>query len=263
MSARMSALWASRICSGAMKSGVPRAWPSRGQAAVDLLLAGRLGQAEVEHLDRRLVPLAGEHQVARLDVAVDEPFLVGVLEPQGRLVDEVAGVGHRQRPLGLDHLGQVEPLDVLHREDDALAEPDGGVGRDDVRVAELGDGPDLAEEAVEHAGAFHDLPPHHLEHLVAAHQRVVGQVDHAHAAPAELPLDLVIGVVGQARRERVGRRRCRGIRALVAPRPAGLRLAGRRLSRGLLSVADPLEEAVGRHLGDPLPAVAGTPPGAR
>ena len=179
--------------------------PFRGQAAVDLLLAGRLGQAEVEHLDRRLVPLAGEHQVARLDVAVDEPFLVGVLEPEGRLVDEVAGVSHRQRPLGLDHLGQVETFDVLHREDDALAQPDGGVRRDDVRVAELGDGPDLAEEAFEHPGAFHDLPPHHLEHLVAAHQLVVGQVDHAHAAPAEFPLDLVIGVVGQSRRQRVGR----------------------------------------------------------
>ena len=76
-----------------MKSGVPRAWPSWRQAAVDLLLAGRLGEAEVEDLDRRLVPLAGEHQVGRLDVAVDQPLLVGVLEPEGRLVDEVAGVG--------------------------------------------------------------------------------------------------------------------------------------------------------------------------
>ena len=43
---------------------------------------------------------------------------------------------------------------------------------------------------------------------------------------------------------------------LVARRPAGLRLARRRLARRLLSVADPLEEAVGRHLGDPFPAVA-------
>ena len=89
MSARMSALLASRICSGAMKSGVPRIWPSAVRPRVDLLLAGRLGQAEVEYLDRRLVPLPREHQVARLDVAVDEPFLMGVLEPEGRLIDEV------------------------------------------------------------------------------------------------------------------------------------------------------------------------------
>ena len=101
MSARMSALAASRICSGAMKSGVPSAWPSEVKAPVDLLLAGRLGQAEVEHLDGRLVPFASEHQVAGLDVAVDQPFLVGVLEPERRLVDEVAGVRHRQRSPGL------------------------------------------------------------------------------------------------------------------------------------------------------------------
>ena len=92
MSARMSALLASRICSGAMKSGVPRTCPSEVKAEVDLLLAGRPGQAEVENLDRCLVPVSREHQVARLDVAVDEPFLVGVLEPEGRLVDELAGV---------------------------------------------------------------------------------------------------------------------------------------------------------------------------
>jgi hypothetical protein len=39
-----------------------------GQAAVDASLTGHLGQAEVEHLDHRLVPIASEHQVARLDV---------------------------------------------------------------------------------------------------------------------------------------------------------------------------------------------------
>ena len=138
---------------------------------------------------------------------MDQPLLVGVLEAQRRLVDEVAGVGHRQRPLGLDQLGQVEPLDVLHREDDALAEPEGRVGRDDVGVAEPGDGADLAEEAVEHAGAFDDLPADDLEHLVAAHERVVGQVDDAHAAAAQLADDLVVGMIGQPRRQVIGRGR--------------------------------------------------------
>ena len=53
---------------------------------------------------------------------------MGVLEPEGRLIDEVAGVADRQRSLGLDQLGQVETLDILHGEDDALAQP-GGVSR--------------------------------------------------------------------------------------------------------------------------------------
>ena len=34
-------------------------------------LAPHLGQAEVEHLDHGPVPLPREHQVARLDIAMD------------------------------------------------------------------------------------------------------------------------------------------------------------------------------------------------
>ena len=190
MSARMSARRASRICSGAMKSGVPSIWPSWVSAPSIGALALDLGQAEVEHLDHVAVALAGEHEVAGLDVAVDHPVLVGVLQAQRRLVHVIAGVRHGQRPAGLDDPGQVEAVDVLHREYDALAEPDGVVRRDDVGVAELRDGPDLAEEAFEHPGAFHDLPPHHLEHLVPPHEPILGQVDNAHPAPAEFPLDL-------------------------------------------------------------------------
>ena len=37
------------------------------------------------------------------------PLLVGVLQPQRRLVDEVAGVGHRQRPLALTSLARSSP----------------------------------------------------------------------------------------------------------------------------------------------------------
>ncbi len=71
-----------------------------------------------------LLPLAGEHEVARLDVAMDQPLFVGMLEPERRLLDEEARVGDRQLAPGLDHPGQVQALDVLHGEDDALAEPE-------------------------------------------------------------------------------------------------------------------------------------------
>ena len=88
---------------------------------------------------------------------MDHPLVVGVLQPQRRLVDEVAGVAHRHRPPGLDHPGQVEALDVLHGEDEALAAAEGGVGGHDVGVLKPGDGADLAQEAVEHAGPFDDV----------------------------------------------------------------------------------------------------------
>ena len=107
----------------------------------------------------RLVPRAGEHEVGRLDVAVDHAVLVRVLEAQRRLVHVAAGFGHRQRPLGLDDLGQVEPLDVLHRQHEALVESEGRVGGDDVGVMEPGGIADLAEEAIEDAAAADQVAP--------------------------------------------------------------------------------------------------------
>ena len=98
--------------------------------------------------------LVGEHQVARLDVAMHHARLVGVLQAERRLVDERAGVADRQRPLGLDHAGQVEALDVLHGEDKACAGAEGGIGGDDVGMLEPGDDADLAEKSVEHVGAI-------------------------------------------------------------------------------------------------------------
>ena len=114
---------------------------------------------------------------------------------------------------------------------------------------------DLAEEAVEHAAAVDQVAADDLEHFHPAHERVLGQVDDAHAAPAQLADDLVVGVVGQARGQRAGRGR-RRIRAAVQHRQAvgggdgGLE----RIGPGL-GVAEPAEEAVGGQLGDPSPAV--------
>ena len=48
------------------------------------LLLGRLGHAEVDHLGHRPVVVLGHQHVRRLDVAVDDPLLMGVLD---RLTD--------------------------------------------------------------------------------------------------------------------------------------------------------------------------------
>ena len=41
--------------------------------------AGRLGDAEVDHLGHRLAVVEGDQDVRRLQVAVDDALLVGVL----------------------------------------------------------------------------------------------------------------------------------------------------------------------------------------
>ena len=54
------------------------------QRLLGQLLAGRLGHAEVDHLRHRLAVVQGDQHVGRLEVAVDDPLLVGVLD---RLAD--------------------------------------------------------------------------------------------------------------------------------------------------------------------------------
>src|SRR5215475_13017009 len=101
MSARMSARWAARACSGAMYSGVPMtvlAWgqpagPVAGRGAARVFrgrLADEAGQSEIEDLDDlQRGPVAAadlvDDQVLRLDVAVNHAALEGVFQPHRRL----------------------------------------------------------------------------------------------------------------------------------------------------------------------------------
>ena len=53
------------------------------------------GQPKVEHADG---PGVIEHEVARLDVAMDDPLGVGGFEPTGRLDQTIDGLRDRHRP---------------------------------------------------------------------------------------------------------------------------------------------------------------------
>ena len=129
-----------------------------------------------------------------------------MLEAECRLVHEIACLGHRERTALVDELGQVVALNVLHREDEALADPRRRVGGDDVAVIELRRGADLTEKPLQHALAVQEVRTDDLENFLAAHEPVLGQVDDAHAAASQLAEDFVIRVVGQARRQCAGRR---------------------------------------------------------
>ena len=82
------------------------------------------------------IPAVRQHQVRRFYVAVDQVVVVGVLESQGRLPDDFAGIGDRQRAAGADQSRQVDPIDELGDEE-VLAVHLVGVHRlDDVGVVE-------------------------------------------------------------------------------------------------------------------------------
>ena len=74
-------------------------------------------------------------------------------------------------------------------------------------MLQLGGRLDLAEEAVEHSGPLDQVAADDLEHLQPPHELVAGEVDHTHPAAPQLADDLVVGVVDQLGRQRVGRRR--------------------------------------------------------
>ncbi len=71
-----------------------------------------------------------------LDVAMDQPALVGRTQADRHLADDLAGVGHGQRADAIDDLGQVEPLDVFHDQVVAAFGLAGIHGADDVRMVE-------------------------------------------------------------------------------------------------------------------------------
>ena len=96
-------------------AGAAFAWPN-GLGCLD-----DPRQPEVEHADRAL---GIEHQVRRLDVAMDDPFGVRRLQPARRLDQEVDGLDDRQRPALADDAGRDR---VLRRT------PSPGNGRPDPR----------------------------------------------------------------------------------------------------------------------------------
>ena len=80
-------------------------------------------------------------------------------------------------------------------------------------MGQLGRGAGLAEEALAELGIRAERPGEDLERHLAVEADVAGQVDHAHAAPPELPLENVLA----------GEQCCRGARDSVdmevAPHP--------------------------------------------
>jgi hypothetical protein len=160
--------------------------------------------------------LAGgsEHQVGRLDVAVNQPLLMEVLQPESRLPDHFTGFRHRQGAPLPDEPGQVVALDELQDEIGDARDLAGVIGRDQVGVRQAnGQGLLLGEPRGDLGFACHARVAH-LDGHDALPAEVARLVDDGHAAAAQLPEDFV---TGQGRPD-------------FSPRPRGL-LVGRRRFR--------------------------------
>jgi hypothetical protein len=107
--------------------------------------AERFRQSEVEDLHG---PVPGDHEVLRLQVAVDEARLVCGREALGNLDGEVEDLSRRQEPSRRE-VPQGRSLDELHREERVLTGSADLEDGDDVPVVEGGGGAGLADEAAE------------------------------------------------------------------------------------------------------------------
>jgi len=134
MSERMSAAWASSACSGRCN---PAAYPTTmlARSGVRRPLIPR--PARLDPKSKIFAPaVGGQHNVVRLDVAVNQAVFVGVLQAQRG----VAPPGDRPRRTGSGPvrfpgmLGQTDALDVFHDQEVRRPAWSRVVGGHDVRV---------------------------------------------------------------------------------------------------------------------------------
>ena len=137
-------------------------------------------------------PLAVHEDVRRLDIAVDEAVLVGVLQAEGRHPHVLAGFRRTQRAVVFHQPREIATLDVLHRQIEAPGRFPRVEELDDVRVVELAGGLGFALVAPQHRLVRHQLRPHDFEGDQSGHAGVEGPVDLAHAPFADFFEDEVL-----------------------------------------------------------------------
>jgi hypothetical protein len=164
-------------------------------------LAAQHGEAEVGELH---LAAAGQQQVLRLDVAVDDADAVGVLESVGDRGDHAhTGVGGHGAA-ALDAGVEAATVDVLHRDRPHPGDPLDVVDADDARMIEGRDQPGLLDRTQVRGVVARRVED--LERDRAAQHDVAGEEDVGLAAAAQAPLDDVVAdAAGPARA--VGHRR--------------------------------------------------------
>ena len=146
------------------------------------------GDAEVGHLHLAVV---GDQHIAGLDVAVDDPVLVGVTQGRGHMGPDVRRPLGGQRSGTLQYGGQGPAIDELHDDEvgaGVFAPVEDG---DDVGMGQVGCGLGLAAEPLDERPVDRQLGEQDLEGHRTVEQPITGAVDLGHAAPGDQVVELV------------------------------------------------------------------------
>ena len=161
--------------------------PTDGAGARDRRLTGQLGEAEVEDLHH---PVAGDDQVRRLDVAMDDAAAVGLGEAKGDLRGDIQRLLDAQRP-ALDLAAQGLAVVERHGEIEAavrrVSELQDGA---EIGMVEAGRGARLLLEPLARPRIAGQLRGQEFEGDGAREPGVPSLVDHPHPATAEQLQDL-------------------------------------------------------------------------
>ena len=133
---------------------------------------------------------AGEHDVVRLDVAVDHAVFVGIPERAADFAGDLHRRVDRELRFAREPLPQRLALDERHDVIDQAAGLARVVEWEDVRVLECGGDRDFAEEPVAAEGG-RDLGLEQLDGHTALVLEVLGEEDDGHPALTQLALDAV------------------------------------------------------------------------
>ena len=162
---------------GALTPSRPQIGDGRGPCVLFVDL-GQLREAEVEHLDRAVV---ADHDVARLEISVDDAPCVRRGDGVGRLDRNTEQLAWPQTS-GWNQRVEARAVDELHHDEINIALPVELVNGDDVRVTERGEELRFAQEALAAPLVEGVIRGEDLDRDLARQTRVARQIDLTHTA---------------------------------------------------------------------------------
>ena len=146
-------------------------------------------QPEVGHLH---LAAAGEHDVLRLDVAVDDPLARSLHQGRRHLPQNIERQRRLQSPAAANHFAQVAARHVFLRDEvHAVALPD-FIDLHDPRMHQRRRRPGFVMKPLDVDGIAGEVGAEHLERHLPTQRELLGQIDLGHRPLAELPQHAVV-----------------------------------------------------------------------
>ena len=124
-----------------------------------------------------------------------EAARVGRIQGARNLYEDADRV-RRVQTASVEALVQVTTLDVAHRDVEEVLRPPSLIDRDDVRVVDRGGQLRFVQEAITERRVPGKAGLQQLQRDLPLEPQILGQVDDAHASPAQQRLDPIAGEVG-------------------------------------------------------------------